>query len=288
VRAITAGDLRQQVPETAPDELGELARGFNQMAARLERLERARRELLAALAHDLHALAGAMQVAADALSVTWPGSDTPAAAGVQQVLSGLRSHTRRLGVLADDLLQVGRIETGHLVLERQSIRLGSVLQRVTDEYAAEASRLDVLLRLAGDAAEEYVLVDPERIVQALSNLLENALRVSAPHGRVVVAAERASAHDRVLLAVSDSGPGLPADAIPVLFQWADQAATSESAPVRRGRMGLGLYLAWGIVRAHGGEIRAYNLPAGGARFEVELPLAQPAETALARQEEAVR
>jgi two-component system sensor histidine kinase ResE len=189
-------------------------------------------------------------------------------------------------VLADDLLHVGRIETGHLLLERQSIMLGTVLQRVTDEYAAEASRLGVTLRLTGDAASEYVLVDPERIVQALSNLLENALRVSAPHGRVVVAAERTSTHDRVVLAISDSGPGLPPDAFPVLFQWAGQPATSETARARRGRMGLGLYLAWGIVRAHGGEIRAYNLPAGGARFEVELPLAPSSEDAMAKQEAA--
>jgi K+-sensing histidine kinase KdpD len=103
---------------------------------------------------------------------------------------------------------------------------------------------------------------------------------------VVLATQRPAARDRVLLAVMDSGPGLPPEALPALFQRWSQPAGPDSARPERGRMGLGLYLAWGIVQAHGGSIRAYNLPGGGACFEVTLPLAPSAEAALATQEAA--
>lgn len=288
VRAVAAGDLSKRVPEDAPDELGELARVFNEMAARLERHERARRELLAAQAHDLHALAAAMQAAADALGASWPVADTAGARGPARLLAGLRSHTRRLAVLADDLLQAGRLETGRLKLARQPVRAGTLLRRLVDEYAAEAARLGVDLHLDGSALDDQVVVDAERMLQALSNLLENALRVSAG-GRVALAAERSS--DLICIAISDSGPGLPASLIAAL-QRPDSFAPGglpdvASVPGRRGgRMGLGLYLAWGIVRAHGGALRAENVPNGGARFAVYLPkpsveaLSQPAQQAL--------
>jgi len=285
VRAIAAGDLSQRVPEDAPDELGELARVFNEMAQRLERLERARRELLAAQAHDLHALAGAMQVAVDALAAGWHTRDRDGQASVERVLAGLRSHTRRLAVLADDLLQIGRLETGRLELAREPVRLRTLLERLVHEYAAEAARLDVQVRIEGDALDDDVLVDPERMLQALSNLLENALRVSSG-GSVRLSAERGAAPGVVHIAVSDSGPGLPAQILTALFTPDGQPGVAVTPSERRGRMGLGLYLAWGIVRAHGGELRAENLPHGGARFEVSLPKAvtptpaQPAQQAV--------
>ncbi len=283
VRAIAAGDLSQRVPEDAPDELGELARVFNEMAQRLDRLERARRELLAAQAHDLHALAAAMQAAADALSASWPAPSAAGERGPARVLAGLRSHTRRLAVLADDLLQVSRLETGRLELVRKPVRAGSLLQRLVDEYAAEAARLGVDLHLDGSALDGEVFVDAERMLQALSNLLENALRVSAG-GRVVLSAERSAGSDLVCIAISDSGPGLPAELVASLRRQdgliPGRLPDVASAPSRRrGRMGLGLYLAWGIVRAHGGALRADNLPHGGARFEVYLPM--PAAHAVA-------
>lgn len=275
VRAVATGDLSRRVPQDAPDELGELARVFNEMAARLERHEQARRELLAAQAHDLHALAAAMQAAADALSALWPAPSNDGEPGLTRVLAGLRSHTRRLAVLADDLLQAGRLETGRLELRRQPVRAGTLLRRLVDEYAAEAARLGVDLRLDGSALDDEVFVDAERMLQALSNLLENALRVSAG-GRVVLSAERSNGADLLCIAISDSGPGLPAEFVASLrrqdgFLPGGLPDVASASGRRRGRMGLGLYLAWGIVRAHGGALRADNPPAGGARFEVYLP-----------------
>jgi signal transduction histidine kinase len=272
--AIAAGDLSKRVPEDAPDELGELARVFNEMAERLEHHERARRELLAAQAHDLHALAGAMQAAADALSASWPAPGAEGEPGLARVLAGLRSHSRRLAVLAEDLLQVGRLETGRLELVRMPLCAGALLRRLVDEYAAEAARLGVELRLEGSALDDEVFVDAERMLQALSNLLENALRVSAG-GRVALTVER-STGGLVCIAIHDSGPGLPAELIASLrrqdgFPPGGLPAVASAPSRRRGRMGLGLYLAWGIVRAHGGALHAENMPDGGARFEVYLP-----------------
>lgn len=261
-RALAAGEFDQRLDLTTRGEVGQLVDAFNQTAARLKEYEIARRELAQDVSHELHALASAMQTAAQALE---RGADREPALR-DRLVAGLVGHTRRLGRLADDLLELGRLEGGQLGVERADVRLAEVARQAVAEWTAEASRRRIRLDLCIDD-EPTVRGDHVRLVQACGNLVENALKHTQSGGMVAVRVWSANgAHH---LEVRDTGQGIPAEEIPFIFhRFYRVEGRSGGGPTG---MGLGLAIVERIVRAHRGRIVVASVPGVGSRFHLELP-----------------
>jgi two-component system, OmpR family, sensor histidine kinase SaeS len=255
-RELAAGDLSARAPQGGPNELAELAVSFNAMAASLEQLFDARRELVAWASHDLRAPVASMQAMLEALE---DGLAAP-----EDYLPTLREQVRTLAMLVDDLFELARIDAGALTLELQETRVAPLVDSALLMLRPEASARGVALTAQVDDGAS-ARVAPEKIERVLFNLLTNALRHTPTDGAVAVHVKRRDAD--VLLEVEDTGDGLPADGAERMFErfWRGDRARSG------GGAGLGLAIARGLVEAHGGRIWAENRPQGGARVSFTLP-----------------
>lgn len=254
--ALAGGDLRARAPEAGPAEIADLARSFNEMAANVERLFDARRELVAWASHDLRTPLANMQAMLEALE---DGLAEP-----EQYLPALREQVGALTMLVDDLFELARIDSGALTLELREGPLEEVVASCLRGLEAEARARQVSLeaRVDGSATARFA---PEKVERVLFNLLTNALRHTPSDGSVAVLVE--PRQGGVQVTVEDSGEGLSAESQHRMFErfWrGDRARSSRGA-------GLGLAIARGLVEAHGGHIWAESRPGGGARVCFTLP-----------------
>jgi PAS domain S-box-containing protein len=225
-----------------------------------ERALRSREEMLTVVAHDLRNPMHAIMAAASMLALQAP--DEPH----RRRIAIIQRSAKEMERLLTDLLDVARIESGHLLVRREPIDILALLAETVEMFHAQAAALDITL--ASDVAEgiRTVAGDRDRVAQVLSNLIANALKFTPARGHVSV---RASAGEReALLSVEDSGDGIPADDLPRVFErfWqADRAST--------GGAGLGLAICKSIVEAHGGRIWAASTVGRGTTFHFTLPYA---------------
>jgi len=252
-------------PHGSTDEIRALVTAFNSLGDQLQIHEQARREFASDVSHELHSLASAMQTAAEALE---RGAAEANPALGQRLVQGLVGHTRRLVRLADDLLEVARWEGGRLRIDVEATDLAELVRGTLDEWTPEARRRGIRLQVRLPGAPLPLNGDPIRLTQAIGNLIENALKYAGPSGWVRV--EVASASGMYELAVTDSGPGIPQDVLPRVFErYFRVEGRASGGP---GGMGLGLAIARAIVLAHGGELSAESPRGSGARFVLRLPV----------------
>ena len=261
-RALAAGDFDQRIAVDARGEIGQVVEAFNETATRLRAFEAARREFASDVSHELHALAGAMQTAAEALQ---RGADREPALR-ERLVAGLVGHTRRLGRLADDLLELARLEGGHLALTFGAVSLDEVARQSAAEWVAEARQRGITLDLQG-TDRVVVSGDHERLVQACGNLVENALKYTSSGGSVWVRAWCADQTGH--LEVRDNGRGIPPDELPFIFHRFYRVEGRSSGGATG--MGLGLAIVDRIVRAHGGTIVVTSELDTGSTFHIRLP-----------------
>ena len=256
--ALAGGDLSARALEEGPAEIAELGAAFNGMAARLEELFDARRELIAWASHDLRTPVAAMRAMLEAVE---DGVATP-----ERYADALAEQVRTLGALVDDLFELARIDAGVLTVELKDASLSGLVKSCVRGLEAEAKRRNVRLDMRLEGAPP-VRCAPEKVERVLLNLLTNALRHTPSDGSVAVLVEPAT--DVVRVSVEDSGDGIPPDALRRMFErfWRADPARSP------GGSGLGLAIARGLVEAQGGRIWAENRASGGARFSFTLPTA---------------
>jgi signal transduction histidine kinase len=256
--AMARGDFSARVTATSHDEIGTLARSFNQMAAELAETDRMRRDLVANVSHELRTPITALQAVLENLvdGVAPPEPET---------LRTMLAQVERLGRLVQQLLDLSRLESGTLPLDRRVFDVEPML-----EHALRESRLhndDVRFEIEMVPQPFGLEADAERLHQVVANLVENALRHSPAGGTVVVRAIATGGGAR--LEVVDEGPGIPAsDATRVFerFYRADTARSSSS-----GGAGLGLAIARWIVELHGGEIHVEDNTPHGCRMVATIP-----------------
>jgi len=261
--ALARREFDTRLPEDRRDELGALAADFNRLAAALEGYDARQRQWLSDVAHELRTplavLRGEVEAALD--GVRPAGTDT---------LRSLRQEVGRLEALVQDLQFVSQAESGGLRLARASTDLGALARQSGERFRERLKARGFELRIAANPGLTAD-VDAQRIEQVLANLLENALRHAVPPGPVTLVARTDG--ERILLSVADTGPGVPADALPRLF---DRLYRVEAARTRAGGgSGLGLAICKSIVEAHGGTIEARASSAGGLEVVVELPVGAP-------------
>jgi signal transduction histidine kinase len=256
--ALAAGDLGSRAAVTGPSELAELGRSFNEMAASVEQLFDARRQLVAAASHDLRTPVAAIEAMHEAIE--------DGLADVSDYLPALREQARTLRLLVDDLFELARIDAGSLTLELRETQLDPVVESCLRGLEAEARSRQVRLEAHLDEPLPPVRCAPEHVQRVLANLLTNALRHTPSDGAVAVrATPRAGA---VEVSVEDDGEGLSTEALQRMFErfWRGDPARQRSS----GSSGLGLAIAKGLVEAQGGSIWAENRAEGGARISFTL------------------
>lgn len=254
--AMAAGDHTRPVTATSRDEVGDLARAFNTMAAELAETERQRRELIANVSHELRTPLSALQAHLENLV---DGVVDPDDATLQTMLS----QTERLGRLVGQLLDLSRLEAGTAVLD---VRKFSI-DRVLDYVVAEARLTHPDVPVTVDAPPLTVAGDAERLHQVVANLVDNAVRYGAARAPVQVSASRTDTGVRIT--VSDRGPGIPEAERTRVFERFHRTDAARSAD--HGGSGLGLAIAKWIVELHHGAIAAEANYPTGCRIVIDLP-----------------
>ena len=259
-RAMARGEYGRRVTATSRDEVGELARAFNAMAADLAEVDRMRRDLVANASHELRTPIGALQAMLENL-----------VDGVEPVertaLESMLRQVERLGTLVEQLLDLSKLESGAVPLDRRRVPARALLRDVVDEWRAQAQANDVELGVSVGPPDLSLDADRERLRQVLGNLVANAVRHSPQGGSVTLQASEDSGCVR--LEVADEGPGIsPAEAERVFERF---YRTDHARAASEGGTGLGLAIARWIVELHGGTIRAEAGRTGGCRMVVELP-----------------
>ena len=283
-RALAAGDHRAAVRSVAGGsrELGQLGAAFGTLAAavaerehglrddirQLKEVERLKTEFVSTVSHELRTPLTAIR---GALGLVLAGTTGPVASKTRDLLQIGLQNTERLIRLINDILDVERIEAGHLLVRREPCDLADILRTTVESLRMVAMEAQVSLVLeVGESA--VVTGDPDRLVQVFTNLISNAVRFS-PRGESVSVALRTTPTS-VVVFVSDRGPGIPLEfrrRIFGKFQQADSAGTAGGA-------GLGLAIVRAIVERHGGSIRFDSAPGHGTTFITELPYTAPAAT----------
>lgn len=247
------------------DEIGSASRSFRAMTLQLADLDRLKAEFLSFATHELRTPLNVVSGYAELLRDGVYGDMSPSQ---QEALEAIRDQTAVIAQLSNQLLDIGRLEAGGLRLEITEVATAGLLQRVDRAFdpLARQKHIELVVQM-DESAPERVPVDADRICdQVLGNLLSNALKFTPEGGRVTVRAARAD--DQLAIEVADTGPGIPADKLPHVFQRYYQFGDD----ARRKGAGLGLSIALAVVRAHSGDIEAESEPDRGTTFRVRLPL----------------
>jgi signal transduction histidine kinase len=261
-RRMERGDYTTRVHVTTHDEVGQLAVAFNRMSEELENLERTRRDLVANVSHELKTPIAAIRAHLENLL---DGVERPD----PRTLEVMLVQTERLGRLVEQLLDLSRLESGEMPLERRSVDVDDVVSRVISEISVSRHAGDLTINREIPEDLPPLDADPERLHQVLFNLVDNAVRFTPPGGEVTIGAERRDG--RVEVRVSDTGVGIAPEHLPRLFERFYRVDPSRSRD--DGGTGIGLAIARSVVEAHGGHIRAASEPGRGSTFTFDLPVA---------------
>ena len=256
--AMARGDYGRRVTASSRDEVGELARAFNRMATQLAEVDRVRTELVANVSHELRTPITALQAVLENLVDGVEPADP-------ETLRTMLRQVERLGALVAQLLDLSRLESGAVPLQRRPFALEPLLEDAAGETRLRSA--DVTVKVAVVPAGAVADGDPARVHQVVSNLLDNAVRHSPAGGTVEVRATR----DRtgVTIEVSDEGAGISEEDKSKVFERFYRADSARSS--KDGGAGLGLAIARWIVDLHGGDIRVEDRRPHGCRMVVVLP-----------------
>lgn len=267
---IATGDFSSRVKLTEVDELFDVAEAFNMMADELEQsfsrqraLEQSRRDLVAAVSHDLRTPLTSIRAMVEALAdgvVTDPAT-------VQRYYRTIDSQIESLSGLINDLFELSQLETRQIELQLEPVNLNDLLSDVLESMQAQARSKEVTLR--GIFGEDMPIIKAEfaKVQRVLHNLVQNAIRHTPASGSVSL--ETRVVPGGVQVDVTDTGEGVAAEDLPHIFEQFFRGEKSRSRET--GGAGLGLAIARGIIEAHHGRIWVESQVGHGTRFSFVLP-----------------
>ncbi len=256
----------QPVPVGGPREVQDVLRAFNAMLGRVQANQKAQKEFVANVSHELKTPLTSIQGFAQA--ILDGTADSPERQ--RQSAQVIYNESGRMHRMVLDLLDLARMDSGMAGLEMLPLDVGALLNNVAEKFEPQARQMGI--RLEVHAAGLPVLVgDGDRLSQVFTNLVDNALKFTPRGGQVRMNAQ--TSDGRMTVSVADSGPGIPPEAQAHIFDRFYQADESRRGGERHGA-GLGLAICHEIVGAHGGKISVRSQPGQGSEFIVELPLAE--------------
>jgi two-component system OmpR family sensor kinase len=273
-RRIGAENLDQRLPVGNPrDELGRLASAFNELLARLSSAFEQQRQFMADASHELRTPLTVMHAAAG-VTLKQPHREE---GEYREAVEMLDEQARRLSRIVDDMFVLARADTGRYPLRKAALYLNDLVEEVARAGGVLAAGKGVRVEVA-DAPESPFHGDEDLLRRMLLNLVDNAVRHTPPGGLVRLSLTKGREH--YLLAVSDTGPGVPAEARPHVFERFYRADKARSRS-EDGGAGLGLAIASWIARAHDGGLELADAGGAGATFAARLPLTRAQKPARA-------
>jgi two-component system sensor histidine kinase BaeS len=257
---VASGNLGLQVSVRSNDEMGELAASFNKMSADLARSSNARKQMTADIAHELRTPLSLILGHAEAVhdGVLPPSTEN---------FEIIRDEAARLDHLVNDLRTLSLADAGELSISVQEVSPQKLLNDLQAAYAYNASQKEVQIQI--DVAPEIpmLMIDPARMTQVLTNILDNALRHTPQGGQINLAARKVD--EGIELSIQDSGPGIKSEDANRIFE---RFYRTDSARHRDdGGSGLGLAIAKSIVEMHDGRIWAESQPGQGLKIVIRFP-----------------
>jgi two-component system sensor histidine kinase BaeS len=276
-RRFGEGDLSARAPEMGGDEVAAVAAAFNRMAsdlaarqAQLVEADRARRQLLADVSHELMTPLTAIRGYAETLGLP---QFVPQSKEGQRAVKVIHEEGERIERLVKDLLDLARFEAGGISLALENVDVDEIFERVSERHAQAAQDKSVAIVI--DPHDDIRMVgDPHRLEQAVQNLASNALRHTPPGGTIRLGAARDNG--TVKITVADNGVGIPAEHLPHVFDRFYKADQSRS----QAGSGLGLSIVKAIIERHGGSVSVRSERGGGTVFTLVLPAQDRREHAL--------
>jgi two-component system sensor histidine kinase BaeS len=268
-RRFGEGDLSARAPAIGGDEVSAVANAFNRMAgdlaarqAQLVEADRARRQLLADVSHELMTPLTAIRGYAETLALP---QFVPASAEGQRAVKVIQEEGERIERLVGELLDLARFEAGGISLAHENVDVDELFERVADRHAktAREKEVEIIIEPHDDVR---MVADPHRLEQALQNLAANALRHTPPGGAIRLNAGRDDG--RVRITVTDNGVGIPPEHLPHVF---DRFYKADQSRLQSGGSGLGLSIVKAIVERHGGTVSVRSRQGVETVFEIVLP-----------------
>jgi len=263
---VAKGDLQARVPVEGSDELADLARGFNHMAAALDEARRREGEFLSNVSHELRTPITAIRGYVEALE----DGALQDATGRAEALRVIKTETERLERLVADVLDLARVGTHNFRLTLRDADVAQVLREAATAHRTEAKERDVAIDVSVPGPLPC-RTDPDRVRQIVTNLVENAVRVTPAGGTIRLSG--GATPGWVSIDVSDPGPGIAAEQVPHVFERSYLRNVGE-APAPAGLSagsGLGLAIVRELVHALGGRIDVASEPGRGTTFRIALP-----------------
>ena len=260
--AIGEGRLDRRVAEGGRDELGALARGMNAMAERLGEVDEMKRRFVSSVTHELRAPLFAIESYARIMLKESALSEED-----RERIRRIEQNSARLARFVTTLLDAARIERGKLDYSPREVDLGDIVRDVAAFHGGRAKELSRALEVDVAPGPHGARGDPDMLVMALTNLVANGLKFAPAGGKVVVSLRRlGDCHE---LAVSDDGPGIPAEEQKRLFLPFERLEAGKKVQ----GTGLGLSIVKTIAETHGGRVGVTSSPGRGSRFHFTVPFA---------------
>jgi two-component system, OmpR family, sensor kinase len=269
--------LRLQEP-VALDEVGQLARSFNSMVARLEKAFARQKQFVGDVSHELRTPLTALGGSLEMLLLEADSGDKEAA---YRLTRGMYSEVERMQRLVADLLVLSRLDEGQIRLREETLDIGVLVQELAEQARQLARGQEIRQYIA--APRPLVQGDKDQLRRVLLNIIENALKYTPAGGRVTLTVSgdsKQSNNQMLLVEVGDTGIGIPPEALPHIFDRFYRVDQSRARTARQGGSGLGLSIAQGLIQAHGGTITLSSAPGQGTRVSIRLPALPQKEWAL--------
>ncbi len=261
---VAAGEAHP-IPLTGPSEVQKLLRAFNQMSSQVQQSQQSQQDFVANVSHELKTPLTAIQGFAKAI-LDGTAASPKALINAASVIDDEASRMHRLVL---DLLTLARMDSGTAAFAKVSVNMNDLLEAVGIKFGPIAKNAGVVLDVQPGGLADPVIGDPDRLIQVLNNLVDNAIKFTPAGGKVTVFSEVVD--QQVLIHVADTGQGISPAEQKRIFERFYQVDKARPGGAVRG-VGLGLSISQQIVEAHGGKIVLTSTPGEGSHFVVKLPI----------------